>query len=124
VFQLIFFLLFSLHCLFFSYDLPPFLATLVLVFLLAEASPFLLDFFLIAIISRSFMYTLLLMIYLVRLDLWSFQFSRVILSISYAMGKYQSYNTVVVLSHISSLEGLSGFSKIILKKLFCLLSNS
>jgi hypothetical protein len=31
--------------------LPPFLATLDLVFLLAEASPFLLDFFLVAIIS-------------------------------------------------------------------------
>ena len=88
VFQLVFFLLFSLHCLFFSYDLPPFLATLVLVFLLAEASPFLLDFFLVAIISRSFMYTLLLMIYLVRLDLWSFQFNRVILRISYATVKH------------------------------------
>jgi hypothetical protein len=33
----------------FFYDLPPFLATLVLVFLLADASPFLLDFFLVAI---------------------------------------------------------------------------
>jgi hypothetical protein len=33
----------------FSYDLPPFLATLVFVFLLADASPFLLDFFLVAI---------------------------------------------------------------------------
>jgi hypothetical protein len=44
-----FFLLFFLPSLFFSYDLPPFLATLVLVFLLAEASPFLLDFFLVAI---------------------------------------------------------------------------
>jgi hypothetical protein len=44
--------------------------------LLAEASPFLLDF-LVAIISRPFMYTLLLMIYLVRLGLWSYQISRV-----------------------------------------------
>jgi hypothetical protein len=33
------------------YDLPPFFATLVFVFLLADASPFLLDFFLVAIIS-------------------------------------------------------------------------
>jgi hypothetical protein len=70
---------FFLPSLFFSYDLPPFLATLVLVFLLAEASPFLLDFFLVAIMSRPFMYILLLMIYFsVRLDLWSYQFSRVI----------------------------------------------
>jgi hypothetical protein len=35
---------------FLFYDLPPFLATLVFVFLLADASPFLLDF-LVAIIS-------------------------------------------------------------------------
>jgi hypothetical protein len=35
----------------FSYDLPPFLATLVFVLLLADANPFLLDFFLVAIIS-------------------------------------------------------------------------
>jgi hypothetical protein len=35
----------------FFYDLPPFFATLDLVFLLADASPFLLDFFLVAIIS-------------------------------------------------------------------------
>jgi hypothetical protein len=34
--------------------LPPFFATFVFVFLLADASPFLLDFFLVAIISRSF----------------------------------------------------------------------
>jgi hypothetical protein len=34
-----------------SYDLPPFFATFVFVFLLADASPFLLDFFLVAIIS-------------------------------------------------------------------------
>jgi hypothetical protein len=33
------------------YNLLPFLATLVFVFLLVEASPFLLDFFLVAIIS-------------------------------------------------------------------------
>jgi hypothetical protein len=33
------------------YDLPPFLATLSLVFLLADASPFLLAFFLATIIS-------------------------------------------------------------------------
>ena len=46
----------------FSYDLPPFLATLVFVFLLADASPFLLDFFLVAIYLDSFMYILLLMI--------------------------------------------------------------
>ena len=37
----------------FSYDLPPFFATFVFVFLLADASPFLLDFFLVAIISWS-----------------------------------------------------------------------
>jgi hypothetical protein len=36
----------SLFC-----DLPPFLATIDLVFLLADASPFLLDFFLVAFIS-------------------------------------------------------------------------
>jgi hypothetical protein len=35
----------------FVYDLPPFFATFVFVFLLADASPFLLDFFLVAIIS-------------------------------------------------------------------------
>jgi hypothetical protein len=35
----------------FFYDLPPFLATLSLVFLLADASPFLLAFFLATIIS-------------------------------------------------------------------------
>jgi hypothetical protein len=39
----------------FSYDLPPFLATLVFVFLLADASPFLLDFFLVAIYLDLFM---------------------------------------------------------------------
>jgi hypothetical protein len=33
------------------YDLPPFFATIVFDFLLADASPFLLDFFLVAIIS-------------------------------------------------------------------------
>ena len=38
----------------FAYDLPPFFATFVFVFLLADASPFLLDFFLVANISRSF----------------------------------------------------------------------
>jgi hypothetical protein len=37
-----------------AYDLPPFFATFVFVFLLADASPFLLDFFLVAIISGSF----------------------------------------------------------------------
>jgi hypothetical protein len=35
----------------FSYDLPPFFATLDFVDLLEDASPFLLDFFLVAIIS-------------------------------------------------------------------------
>jgi hypothetical protein len=35
----------------FVYDLPPFFATFVFVFLLADSSPFLLDFFLVAIIS-------------------------------------------------------------------------
>ncbi len=35
------------------YDLPTFFVTFVFAFLLADASPFLLDFFLVAIISRS-----------------------------------------------------------------------
>ena len=46
------------------YDLPTFFATFVFVFLLVDASPFLLDFFLVAIISWSFYIILLLMIYL------------------------------------------------------------
>jgi hypothetical protein len=43
----------------FSYDLPPFLATLDFVFLLADASPFLLDFFLVAIISMIYARTII-----------------------------------------------------------------
>ena len=43
----------------FSYDLPPFFATLVFVFLLADASPFLLDFFLVAIISMIYVRTII-----------------------------------------------------------------
>jgi hypothetical protein len=43
----------------FSYDLPPFFATLVFVFLLADASPFLLDFFLVAIISMIYARTII-----------------------------------------------------------------
>jgi zinc transporter ZupT len=43
----------------FSYDLPPFFATLVFVFLLADASPFLLDFFLVAIISIIYAHTII-----------------------------------------------------------------
>src|SRR5215211_8820078 len=45
-------------------DLPPFLATLSFVFLSADASPFLLAFFLAAIISRIFISIILLMNYL------------------------------------------------------------
>lgn len=54
----------------FSYDLPPFLATLVLVFLLADASPFLLDFFLVAIILPSYEHTIIndLLLILVRME--------------------------------------------------------
>jgi hypothetical protein len=48
----IFYYCYSRRLLFFYYDLPPFLATLSLVFLLADASPFLLAFFLATIISR------------------------------------------------------------------------
>jgi hypothetical protein len=43
----------------FSYDLPPFFATLDFVFLLADASPFLLDFFLVAIISMIYARTII-----------------------------------------------------------------
>jgi hypothetical protein len=39
--------------------LPPFFATLVFVFLLADASPFLLDFFLVAIISMVYARTII-----------------------------------------------------------------
>jgi hypothetical protein len=50
--------------------LPPFLATLVLVFLLADASPFLLDFFLVAIILPSYEHTIIndLLLILVRME--------------------------------------------------------
>jgi hypothetical protein len=41
------------------YDLPPFFATLVFVFLLADASPFLLDFFLVAIDSMVYAHTII-----------------------------------------------------------------
>jgi hypothetical protein len=43
----------------FAYDLPPFFATFVFVFLLADASPFLLDFFLVAIISMIYARTII-----------------------------------------------------------------
>jgi hypothetical protein len=39
--------------------LPPFFATLVFVFLLADASPFLLDFFLVAITSMIYARTII-----------------------------------------------------------------
>jgi hypothetical protein len=42
-----------------SYDLPPFFATLVFVFLLADANPFLLDFFLVAIDSMVYAHTII-----------------------------------------------------------------
>jgi hypothetical protein len=61
---------FFFFLLLFSYDLPPFLATLVLVFLLADASPFLLDFFLVAIILPSYEHTIIndLLLILVRME--------------------------------------------------------
>ena len=61
----------------FSYDLPPFLATLVFVFLLADASPFLLDFFLVAIILIFFY------VHTIINDLLLFPFKCVCLNIIY-----------------------------------------
>ena len=61
----------------FSYDLPPFLATLVFVFLLADASPYLLDFFLVAIILIFFY------VHTIINDLLLFPFKCVCLNIIY-----------------------------------------
>jgi hypothetical protein len=63
----------------FAYDLPPFFATFVFVFLLADASPFLLDFFLVAIISIIYVHTIINdfpFLLVVRLD-FSFSGGRV-----------------------------------------------